>query len=98
MCTKCFWQDSESPFDYLINMLANKGLVVTFKGEPVLVLKQFSADFIEEKEAVITPNDNWLIIPGDDYWMNFNGQIENLRAYITDYGIKKEEGCSHKED
>lgn len=89
MCAKCFWQNTDNPYDYLINMLASRGLVVTFKNEPVLVLKQFSADFLDEKEAMVTPGDGWLVLPGDDFWTYFNGTPENLRGYITDYGIKK---------
>lgn len=98
MCNRCFWQDSDSPFDYLINMLASKGLVVTFHGEPVLVLKQFSADFLDEKEKTVTPDAAWITVAGDDFWMNYTGQVANLRSYITEYGSKKEQGCQRKED
>jgi hypothetical protein len=94
-CGKCFWQGVDNPFDYLINMLASKGLVITFRNEPVLVMKQFSAD--DDPEAAIRPNENWVIIEGDDFWQSYSASPDNLRAYITDYG-KRDEGCESKED
>lgn len=99
MCVKCFWQGCESPYDYIINLLAAKGLVITFKDQPVLVLKQFSADQLAEKEAIVRPDTSWVIVPGDDFWMNFSGSVEHLRNYISTYEIKRDDSCcSGKED
>jgi hypothetical protein len=98
MCVKCFWQDSESPYDYIITMLASRGLVITYKNTPVLTLKQFSADDLADKETVVRPDESWLRISGDDFWLNYSGQAEQLRDYITSYTVAKEEGCSAKED
>jgi len=98
MCVKCFWQGSESPYDYIITMLASRGLVITYNNTPVLILKQFSADLLATKEAVVKPDDSWLWVSGDDFWMNYSGQAQQLRDYITSYSITKEEGCSAKED
>lgn len=96
MCGKCFWQDSDSPYDYIINMLAAKGLVVTFRNEPVLVVKQFGAD--DDREAAIRPDENWVVLEGDDFWLNFSGSAGELRDYISDYGCKDGDGCEAKED
>lgn len=96
MCGKCFWQGSDSPYDYVINMLAARGFVITYKDAPVLVIKQFSAD--DDMATAIRPSDDWVVVSGDDFWANYSGDIENLRDYITTYGQKKDEGCSAKED
>ncbi len=95
MCGKCFWQGVDNPYDYLINMLASKGFVITFRNEPVLMIKQFSAD--DDREAAIRPNENWVIVEGDDFWQNYSASPEHLRAYITDYG-KRDEGCDSKDE
>ena len=71
-------------------MLAARGLAITYQNQPVLVMKQFSADFLEQAGELIRPNENWVIIEGDDYWAHYNGNVMNLRAYITDYGKKKD--------
>lgn len=89
-CVKCFWQDNQNQFDYIINMLAARGLAITYQNQPVLVMKQFSADFLEQAGELIRPNETWVIIDGDDYWSHYNGNVMNLRAYITDYGKKKD--------
>jgi len=96
MCGKCFWQGTDSPYDYLINMLATKGLVVTYRGEPVLVIKQFGAD--DDREAAIRPDENWVVLEGDDFWLNYSGTPGELRAYISDYGRKEDGCCEAKED
>ena len=96
MCGKCFRQDSDNPYDYIINMLANKGLVITFRDCPVLVMKQFSAD--DDAAAAIIPDHNWVVLSGDDFWQNFSGRGEELRDYISSYGTKKEGGGETKED
>jgi hypothetical protein len=96
MCGKCFWQNTESPYDYLINLLAAKGFVITYQNTPVLVMKQFSAD--DDKEAAIRPDENWVVVEGDDFWQSYSGSPENLRAYISEYGLKKDGGCEAKED
>jgi hypothetical protein len=98
MCVKCFWQGSESPFDYIITMLAGKGLVITYKQEPVLILKQFSADELANKEAIVRPDESWLQLSGDDFWMNYSGNADQLRNYITAYSVAGEDGCCAKED
>lgn len=90
MCVKCFTQSSEHPHDYIINMLAEKGLVITFQNQPVLVIKQFSADLLDQAEELVRPTEDWFILSGDEFWSHFNGSVENLRAYITEYGQKKE--------
>ena len=39
------------------------------------------------------------MVSGDDFWMNYSGQPEQLRDYITSYSVAGEEdGCSAKED
>ena len=91
MCVKCFNQSSEYPHDYIINMLAEKGLVITFKNEPILVMKRLSADDLEQAETLVKPDENWFMIAGDSFWSHFNGSIDNLRAYVTEYGRKKED-------
>lgn len=96
MCGKCFWQDGDSPYDYVINMLAARGFAITFKGAPVLVIKQFSAD--DDMAAAIRPGDDWVVVSGDDFWANFSGEVDNLRAYISNYGLKQADGCGDKED
>jgi hypothetical protein len=99
MCGKCFWQINDNPYDYLINMLAAKGLVITFKNTPVLILKQFNADFIGDREMVTQPDETWFWLSGDDFWQSYNGQPDQLRNYISAYSVKKEEGgCNHKEE
>ncbi|MDR3590103.1 MAG: hypothetical protein P4N41_10655 [Negativicutes bacterium] len=98
MCVKCFWQGCESPFDYLITLLASRGLVITYKNEPVLILKQFSADCLADRETVVRPNKEWLWISGDEFWMNYTGKPEQLRDYITNYSVAAEDGCCAKED
>lgn len=95
MCGKCFWQDSDSPYDYLVNLLAAKGLIVTFRNEPVLVVKQFSAD--DDRDAAVRPDGNWVVLEGDDFWQGFSGSSGELRDYISDYG-RRDEGCGAKED
>ena len=90
-CVKCFSQGSEYPFDYIINILAERGFVITFQNEPVLVMKQFSADLLDEASELVKPNKNWFVIEGDNFWSHFNGSIDNLRSYITEYGRKKED-------
>lgn len=96
MCGKCFWQGGDSPYDYIINMLAGKGLVITYKNEPVLIVKQFSAD--EDPDAAVQPNENWVLVEGDDFWQGYSGQPGQLRDYISSYGLKKD-GCGEaKED
>lgn len=98
MCAKCFWQGVDNPYDYLINMLASKGLVIKFRNEDVLVLKQFSADFLEQKEQITTPDENWLVLSGDDFWAYYTGLPEQLRCFISEYGLKKDGSCEDKED
>ena len=88
MCGRCFWQGGDSPYDYIINMLAGKGLVITFHGFPVLVVRQFSAD--DDAEAAVTPDENWVVVSGDDFWQNFSGRGEELRDYISGYGAKRD--------
>lgn len=90
-CVKCFNQSSEYPHDYIINMLAEKGLVITFKKEPVLVMKRLSADDLDTVNDLVQPNESWFSMEGDQFWSHFNGSIDNLRAYITEYGRKKKE-------
>lgn len=97
MCVKCFWQGSESPYDYIINLLADRGLVITYKDEPVLILKQFSADLLADREKVVRPDESWVWVNGDDFWQNYSGQTEQLRNYITSYSVAKEEGCGKDE-
>ena len=98
MCVKCFWLGSESPYDYIVTMLASKGLVITFQDKPVLVLKQFSADFLADKEAVTRPDESWVWVSGDDFWQNYSGQTDQLRDYITNYSVTRESDCVAKED
>lgn len=98
MCTKCFWQESEGPYDPIMNLLAAKGLVVTFKTEPVLTIKQFSADELDKAAAVTTPDESWVRVAGDDFWINYTGRTEQLRDYISAYSVRKEGSCSDKED
>ena len=88
MCVKCFTQSTDHPHDFVINMLAARGFVITFKNEPVLVMKQFSADQLDSANEITTPNEDWLYVSGDTYWSHFSGSIDNLRCYITDYGRK----------
>ena len=91
MCVKCFNQSSEYPYDYIINMLAEKGLVITFKNQPDLVMKRLSADDLDSIDELVKPNEQWFVIEGDHFWSHFNGSIDNLRAYVTEYGRKKQE-------
>ena len=88
MCARCFRQDSESPQDYIVNLLAAKGLIIAFQDEPVLVLKQFSADDLDNLDTVLKPNEDWILVTADDFWVQFKGRVEDLRAYITNYGQK----------
>ncbi len=97
MCVKCFTQSSDHPHDFIINMLAARGFVITFKNEPVLVMKQFSADQLESAAEITNPNEEWLYVSGDNYWSHFTGSVDNLRGFITDYGRKKKDEES-KED
>ena len=91
MCARCFRQDSESPQDFIINLLAAKGLIIAFQDEPVLVLKQFSADDLDNLDAVLKPNEDWVLVTADDFWVQFKGRVEDLRTYVTNYGAKKDD-------
>lgn len=89
LCGKCFWQGSESPYDYIINLLANRGLTITYKGEPVFVLRQLSADDLDEKESLVIPTSDWITLSGDSFWLNFTGRTDQLRNYLSSYTIQK---------
>ncbi|HMM23130.1 MAG TPA: hypothetical protein PKA10_20725 [Selenomonadales bacterium] len=97
LCGKCFWQDCESPYDYIINLLAARGLAITFKNEPVFLLRQFSADDLAEKESLVKPTADWIVLSGDNFWLNFTGRTDQLRNYLSSYTVRKK-GCSTKED